>query len=69
MPCSCIKELKFEIIVVSLNSRSERWNEKDSGMNQKKVLKIFFFKLICLRTNNSFISFLGDKQNFKLGGI
>ena len=42
MPCSCIKKkLKFEIIVVSLNSRSERWNEKDGGMNQKNVLKNF----------------------------
>ena len=41
MPCSCIKKLKFEIIVVSLNSISEGWNEKDCGMNQKNVLKKF----------------------------
>ena len=36
-------------------------------MNKKNVLKIF--KLICLRTDNSFFSLLGDKQNFKFGGI
>ena len=35
------KKLKFEIICVSLNSRSERWNEKDYGMNHKNVLKSF----------------------------
>ena len=35
------KNLKFEIIVVSLNSKSERWNEKDCGMNQKNVVKNF----------------------------
>ena len=35
------KKLKFEIIVVSLNSRSEGWNEKECGTNQKNVLKNF----------------------------
>ena len=36
------QKLKFEIIVVSLNSRSEGWNKKDCGINQKNVLKFFF---------------------------
>ena len=36
-------------------------------MDKKNVLKNF--KLICLRTNNSFFSLLGDKQNVKFGGI
>ena len=36
-------------------------------MDQKNVLKNF--NLICLRTNNSFFSLLGDKKNFKFRGI
>ena len=35
------QKLKFEIIVVSLNSISEWWNEKDCGINKKNVLKNF----------------------------
>ena len=35
------QKLKFEIIVVSLISSPERWNEKECGMNQKNVLKNF----------------------------
>ena len=34
--------------------------------SEKMSLKI---KLDCLRTNNSFFFLLGDKQNFKVGGI
>ena len=34
--------------------------------NKKMSLKI---KLNCLRTNNIFLSLLGDKQNFKFEGI
>ena len=69
IPCLVLaSKLKFKIILVSLNSRSERWNEKDCSMNQKNVLKNIS-KLSCLRTNNSFSSLLGDKQNFKFGGI
>ena len=42
IPCLVLaSKLKFEIILVSLNSRSERWNEKDCGMNQKNVLTNF----------------------------
>ena len=37
------QKLKFEIIVVSLNSISEGWNEKDCGIKHKNVLKISFF--------------------------
>ena len=61
IPCLVLaQKLKFEIILVSLNSSSERWNEKDCGMNQKNVLKTFlslFIKgqtilsLLCLRTS------------------
>ena len=35
------QKLRFEIIVLSLNSRLEGWNEKDCGINQKNVLKNF----------------------------
>ena len=35
------QKLKFEIIMVSLNSRAEGWNEKECGTNQKNVLKNF----------------------------
>ena len=35
-------------------------------MNQKNVLKKLF-KIICLRTNKSFFSLLGDKQNLSVG--
>ena len=35
------QKLKFEIIAVSLNSSSKRWNEKECGTNQKNVLKNF----------------------------
>ena len=42
-----------------------RWNEKDCGKNQKNVPKNF--KLICLRTNNSFFSLLGTRKILSLG--
>ena len=40
------QKLKFEIIVVSLNSISEGWNEKDCGINHRNVLNFFFLSLI-----------------------
>ena len=42
IPCLVLaSKLKFEMTCVSPNSRSEGWNEKDCGMNQKNVLKNF----------------------------
>ena len=41
--------------------------EKMSSAKQKNALKNK--KLNCLRTNKIFFSLLGDKKNFKFGGI
>ena len=54
-------------MLVSLISRLEGGMRKNVVWIRKMSLKIF--KLICLRTNNSFFSLLGDKQNIKFGGI
>ena len=45
-----------------MDTREKMYNAK-----QKNVLKNE--KLNCLRTNKIFFSLLGDKQNFKFGGI
>ena len=56
------------MMMVFLISRLEGGMRKTVVWIRKKMsLKIF--KLICLRTNNSFFSLLGDKQNVKFGGI
>ena len=60
------QKLKFEIIVVSLNSRSERWNEKDCGMNQKNVLKNFLSLFVRGQTFLSFLC-LGTSKILSLG--
>ena len=55
------------MMLVSLISRLKDGMRKTVVWIIKMSLKIF--KLICLRTNNSFFSLLGDKQNIKFGGI
>ena len=59
--------MKFKTMLVSLISRLEGGMRKTVVWIRKMSLKNF--KLICLRTNNSFFSLLGDKQNVKFGGI
>ena len=52
---------------VSLISILEGGMRKTVALIRKMSLK--FFNLICLRTNNSNFSLLGDNQNFKFWGI
>ena len=54
-------------MMVYLISRLEGGMRKTVVWIRKMSFK--FFKLICLRTNNSFFFLLGDKQNIKFGGI
>ena len=60
--------LKFKMMLVSLIYILEGGMRKTVVWIRKKM-SLKFFKLICLRTNNSFCSLLGDKQNVKFGGI
>ena len=60
------QKLKFEITVISFNSRLEERNDKDYGMNQKNVLlfedkQIFLF--LCLSTSK--ILSLGEFDELK----
>ena len=60
------QKLKFEITVISFNSRLEERNDKDYGMNQKNV--ILFedkqnFLFLCLRTSK--ILSLGEFDELK----
>ena len=65
-------KLKFEITVISFNSRLKGWKDKDCGTNQKNVLKNFFrylfedkqfFLFLCLGTNK--ILSLGEFDELK----
>ena len=53
-------EFETKLQLTSFNSK------RIAVENRKMSLKI---KLNCLRANNIFFSLLGDKQNFKFGGI
>ena len=56
------QKLKFEITVISFNSRLEGWNDKDCKTEQKNVL-LFEDK------QNFLFSLLEGKKNLKFGGV
>ena len=61
------QKLKFEITVISFNSRLEGWNDKNCKTEQKNVLlfedkQIFLF--LCLRTSK--ILSLGEFDELKV---
>ena len=59
-------KMKFEVIVVSLNSRTEGWNGKECGTNQKNVLKNFLSLFVLGQTILSFLC-LGTSKILSLG--